>query len=355
MLELSNETEWTAGLYAGWNQKREPQISCIVKKGFSFDQNGIVKPLDSSTEIIEVDKYYTKPHESSLMEVNELSPFKLGGETYLYGTAYPEDNKHAMEVEYSIVFNDGKRWAKVLRITGKRIWNKILLGYVMSKPEILKATPIQYENSYGGYNPENEKESFIYNPVGKGFNKASGWKVMNLELPSIEIGPKFLKSPPQQQMPAGFSPIPLYWEPRKKEVGEIHPNPEEQGGCPYTEKSKLSLHNVAPLDQRFPMPFVGGEKVRLKGFFDNSALIRGIEFEVPKLDLSVNLIINNNKTRLSPVFDTLIINTDKFEFYIIYRLGIPWDILDTRNGWVVISEKQQIDNTVQDDLARNIA
>ncbi|MFV2059336.1 MAG: DUF2169 domain-containing protein [Gammaproteobacteria bacterium] len=355
MLELSNETDWSAGLYAGWNEDRQSQISCIMKRGFSFDQNGDVKPLEETPGIIEVDEYYTKPHESSLKQVSELSSFKQGSETYLYGTAYPEDNKYAMEVEYSIVFNDGKRWTKVLRISGKRSWNKIMLGYVMSKPEILQPTQIKYENAFGGYNPENEKESFSYNPIGKGFNKASGWKVMNLELPSIEIGPKFLKSPPQQQIPAGFSPLPIYWEPRKKELGEIHPNPEEQGGCPYTAQSKSSLHNVAPLDQRFPMPFIGGEKIRLKGFFNSEESNRIIEFEVPKLNFDISIVLANKKTKLFPVFDTIIINTDKLEFYVICRLGIAWDILDTRNGWVMISEKKIINQSLPNDITRNYA
>jgi len=353
MLELSNDSDWTAGLYAGWNDKRESQITCVIKRGYTFDHDGIVKPIDSPVKIIEIDKYYSQPHESSLEEVNEISPYKFGSETYLFGTAYPEPNKLAMELEYSLKFNDEKQWSKKLRVTGKRTWKKILLGYVMSKPDVLSPISIQYENAYGGCNPENEKESFSYNPVGKGFNKASGWKVMNLELPNIEIGPQFLKSPPQQQQPAGYSPIPVYWEPRKKELGEPHPSPEEQAGCPYTSKSKITLHNVAPLDQRFVMPFIGGETIQLKGFFENLVTKRFIEFEVPKINLDIFLLLDNKKTKLTPIFDTLIINTDKYEFYTICRVGIPWNILETRNGWVTISEKLNSKQSVKSEIVRN--
>lgn len=355
MLELSNETNCVAGLYPGWNENREFQITCVMKRGFSFDQDGVVKPLDPLPEIIEVDKYYNSPDESSVMEVNELSPYKLGGETYLYGTAYPEPNKHAIEVEYNIIFNDGKRWRKKLRISGKRTWNKILLGYVMSKPDILTATPIQYENAYGGRNPENDKECFIFNPVGKGFNKASGWKVMNLELPSIESGPKFLSSPPQQQQPAGYAPIPTIWEPRKRDFGEPHPMPEQQGGCPYNNSSKISLHNVAPLDQRFSMPFIGGEKILLKGFFENNTSRSILEFDIPKMNLDVSLIIDNKKKQLSPIFDTLIINTDNYEFFIIARVGIPWNKLDKRNGCVILSENVKLNQSTSIDNLRKLA
>ncbi len=344
MLELLNKTNCCAGLYAAWNHKREPQMTCVIKRGFSFNDAGIVTPLDLSPEIIEVDEYFSEAHTSSLQNINEISPYKLGGETYLYGTAYPEQNKTAMEVEYNIIFNDEKAWKKKLRITGKRTWNKILLGYVMGKPALLEPTVLKYENAFGGCNPENTKENFIYNPVGKGFNKASGWKVMNLELPNIEMGPKFLKSPPQQQLPAGYAPIPVYWEPRKKENGEPHPTPGEQAGCPYSEKSKISLHNVAPLDQRFSSPFVGGEKVLLKGFFDSAISKRTIEFELPSNNLEVSLIIENKISKLLPVFDTLIINTDKYEFYTLSRLGIPWNMLDSRNAWVSLKDKPEIDS-----------
>jgi len=353
MLELSNETDYSVGLYPGWNKDREPQMTCIVKQGYSFDFEGNVEPLSSSTDIIEVDQYYTKPHESSLMEVNELSPYKLGSETYLYGTAYPEANKSAMEVEFNIQFNDGKRWNKTLRVAGKRVWNKILLGYVMSKPELLTPTVLQYENAFGGCNPEDEKESFSYNPIGKGFNKASGWKVMNLELPTIEIGPKFLKSPPQQQIPAGYGPLPVYWEPRKKEIGKVHPTPEEQGGCPFTSESKISMHNVAPIDQRFPMPFVGGEKVLLKGFFNAEGTKRVIEFNIPKTNIDIDLLILKKKVKLSPLFDTLIIDTEKFEFYTISRVAISWNILDNRVAWVLVNKKHNTKELVNLENTRN--
>ncbi|MFV1983373.1 MAG: hypothetical protein ACC657_07520, partial [Thiohalomonadales bacterium] len=66
MLELLNKTQWSAGLYPGWTQNKESQITCVMKRGFSFDKNGVVKSLDLLPEIIESDKYYTKPHESSL-------------------------------------------------------------------------------------------------------------------------------------------------------------------------------------------------------------------------------------------------------------------------------------------------
>ncbi|VAW92932.1 hypothetical protein MNBD_GAMMA22-537 [hydrothermal vent metagenome] len=355
MLDIVNETDCSVGLYAGWNENRQSQMTCVIKKSFSFDLSGLVKSLASQTEIIEGDEFYGEPHKSSLKSVNEIAPYKLGGETYLFGTAYPDSNKYAMEVEYNIVFLDGKRWNKKLRVTGMRTWNKILLGYVMSKPQLLQATKLKYENAYGGFNPQNEKENFIYNPVGKGFNKASGWKVMNLELPSIEIGPKFLSSPPQQQLPAGFSPIPQFWEPRNKDLGEIHESPDEQGGCPYTDKTKASVHNVAPLDQRFSTVFHGGEKIILRGFFENAPVTRNVEFEIPKFEVMSTLVLNDKVTRLISKFDTLIIDTDKFEFYIISRVGIPWDKLDTRNAWVIISQSESSELVVDNKNVQRIA
>ncbi len=352
MLDLINETDCSAGLYAGWNEKKQSQMTCVIKKGFSFDSSGVVKPLDCQPQIIEVDEYYSEAHDSSLKCVSELSPYKLGSETYLFGTAYPEQNKYAMEAEYSIVFKDGKTWNKKLRITGKRTWKKILLGYVMSKPETLQATKLEYENSYGGHNPQNDKESFVYNPVGKGFNKASGWNVMNLELPGIEIGPKFLTSPTQQQLPAGFAPIAQFWEPRKKDMGELFDSPVEQGGYPYNDKAKATVHNVAPLDQRFSTVFTGGEKITLKGFFDNALGYRIIEFEIPKVEFIASLLSENRSSRISPVFDTLVIDTDKYEFYVISRVGIPWDMLDTRNVWLLLTEKNTGLADVSSELQR---
>ena len=220
MLEMYNRSNWPAGLYPGWSHQRDFQLTVVFKVGFRFELDGTITRLDETPPLIEADEHYGKALETSLKSTTEITPFKQGSEVYLFGTAYPHVAGQTLtEVGMGIAFPDGRKFKKVLRVFGKREWKRVMMNYVMSEPAELEPTPIRYEYAFGGRNPDNSDDEFPLNPVGLGLN-GKGWRAPNLELPRIEQAPYFVKSPSNKPPPAGFGPLPVFWQPRVAEMGE---------------------------------------------------------------------------------------------------------------------------------------
>jgi len=337
VLELQNNSAWQAGLYPGFNHKLEQQMTAVFKVSYRFDNQGQLTP-DNEIEIVGIDEYSGDPLTSSLKAASEIAPFKEGGEFYLYGTAKPErEGLVAMEVGIGILFNNKKQWKKVLRVFGTRKWKKTMVNYIHDEPGAVEEIPIIYENAFGGAHPDNVDDVFEANPTGIGYNSDQR-NLLSDELPRIELGPDFMMTPMQKPTPAGFGPLPVFWEPRVSDIGPLAEDDIAQGGCPYTKAAKKCCHNVAPYDQRFKKPFQGGEIVHLRALATDISHKQTIQVVVPELHPELYIIINNEVETLLPVCDTIVINSDEKTLSMIFRAGIPWRKTDRRKGWVVLKD-----------------
>ena len=339
MLEFANQTIWPGGLYPGWDAKQCAQLTAVFKVTYEFNERGQLLALPEQPPLVEADEYSGDPLQSSLSAVSETVPFKQGGEFYLYGTAYPDrENLLAMEVGVGILFPNGQDWKKVLRVFGERKWKKTMVNHQQEPhPGFVKETPLSYEYAFGGRNPNDVQDEYLANPIGIGYNSDQRNLVCD-ELPRIEVGPNFMATPMQKPSPAGFGPLPVWWEPRTSEIGLPIDDPMEQGGCPYSKTAKDSLHNVAPLDQRFAKPFQGGEIIHLRALVKDVSHQQSIQIMLPELHPQLYTIINNKTELLTPVCDTVVVNSDEKTVSMIFRAGIPWRMTDRRKGWVVLKD-----------------
>jgi hypothetical protein len=343
VLELANQSNWVAGLYPGWDHAQQFQLTAVFKAGFAFDEYGQLTPLAPDYAIIEADAHHANPLATGLIQANEIAPFKQGSEIYLYGTAIPErDNLIAMEVGMGLSFDDGREWKKILRVFGPRKWRKTKVNYIMGEPGYLEAIPLQYEYAFGGANPDNDDDAYAANPIGMGYNSDSR-KLLSDKLPRIEVGPSFMTTPMQKPVPAGFAPLPVFWEPRRSAIGEPVADPFTQGGCPYDRTAHKSLHNVAPRDQRFTKPFDGDAVLHLRALVPGVSHKTSVQITLPKLHAQLYTIIDNKAESLSPLCDTVVVNTDEKTLFMIYRAGIPWRMTDRRKGWVVLKDLEMVE------------
>ncbi len=342
MLELSNQSGWAAGLYEDWNSNLEPQLTVVFKSTFQFDQNGKLEPLPDEV-LIEADQHTGDPEKTGLLEASEIAPFKQGSEFYLYGTARPErDKMTAMEVGVGIYFNEKSQWKKVLRVFGERKWAKTMVNYIHDEPGHVEEIPLSYEYAFGGANPNDDDDVYEANPIGIGYNSDQR-HLLSDQLPRIELGPNFMMTPMQKLTPAGFAPLPVFWEPRASDTGAPSEDPMENGGCPYTKDAKACLHNVASIDQRFSKPFTGGEVLHLRGLLAEVSHKKTVQVVLPELHPQLYTIIHDEANTLSPICDTVVVDTDKKTLSMIYRIGIPWALDDPRTGWVVLKDLDSVE------------
>jgi hypothetical protein len=325
MIQLDNQTPWSAGLYPGWSRAGARQFTLVVKAGFAFDGQGRLAPL-SQPAIEEADRYYGEPGKSSLAAACETVPFKQGSEVLLTGMAHPPTTGRTVcEVAIDLRRDDQQVWSKTLRVFGRRRWQSKLLMLVPGTPDMSESVPLRYENAYGGCDPTDPEKVFPTNPVGKGFAD-KGQRLKDVELPQVEIGPKFISAPGMQPQPAGFGPLSPLWEPRLSAFAKLDENAALNGGCPWGERAPGDLFNAAPLDQRFAAPFVGDELVTLRGLIPEAP--QGVPIHLPRVQ--PDLFLKNAGC------DTLVGDGDHQRLFLLFRAALPWNARQTQTGWVLV-------------------
>jgi len=338
MLNFDNRTSWSGGVYPGWNRERSPQYTLVFKAAYDFDLDGKLTPRVPTPPIVEADEYFGDPMRTGLKAAIETMPYKQGAEMYLYGTAHPPgEGKCVTEVGVGIAFPDGRSFRKILRVFGPREWKQVMMNPVVTDPQALTPVPLRYELAFGGSNPADPDEVYPRNPIGKGLN-GKGWKLKNRELPQIENPAALITRPSDTPAPAGFGPIPLFWEPRASEAGEPDLEAAEAGECPYAADAEPTLHNYAPTDQQFETPFVGGEVLHLAGFFRELELSKTVRISLPVLNPCLFTIADGRAQELQPVCDTLIVDTDARLIQLVHRAAIPAEVWASGSGWVVLED-----------------
>ncbi|ALC17962.1 hypothetical protein DSOUD_3242 [Desulfuromonas soudanensis] len=337
MFELDNPTPWAAGLYPGWSRDRQRQLTLVVKAGFSFDARGRLAPL-ALPPIEEADRYRGAADRSSLAAACETVPFKAGAELLLSGTARPlRPGNTGTEIEVGLRLSDGCYWKKTLAVFGERRWELSLLRPVVSAPQPLLNLPLCYEHAFGGCDRHDEKMVFSANPVGKGYS-GKGWRLKGLELPQIESGPKFIASPGSRPQPAGFGPIAPFWEPRSRVSAALDLEAAARAGSPFAANAPADMYNAAPLDQRFDRPFSGGEALSLKGLIEGASAPEGVRLELPRLRPQLTLAAGETRQRLTAVCDTLLVDGDRRQLFLLFRAAIPFSLKAPAGGWVLVRE-----------------
>ena len=335
MLDLVNRSSWSAGLYPGWSLDCRPLLTAVFKAVHRFDADGVLEPLVPAPPIVEADAHHGDPLKTGLREATEIAPFKQGSECYLHGTAWPPDERSdgfAARVELELA--DGTRWQKSLQVFGPRRWKRSLLGHRIVTEGPAEPTPLQHDSAWGGQHPEHRSRWVAGNPVGTGFNPTVT-PLLDSRLPRIESGPPFMASPTQRLPVAGLGPLPGWWEPRRTEAGRPPEDPEAADGCPYGEGVTRAVHNVAPRDQRFAEPFVGGEVLTLWNLVRGVPGNRPLTLRLPRLTPGLRTVIDGRRESLDPVCDTLVIDTDERTLAMIYRAAIP---ATDSAGWVVLDD-----------------
>ncbi len=344
MLELSNQGPWSAGLYPGFQLNQEFQWTLVIKASFEFDKEGKLTPLQEQLPIEETDQHYGKPLETSLKTANEIAPFKTGSEIYLYGTAVPyQESQKVMEVKLGMIFPDGNTWQKVLRIFGRRAWKGMRFTPRVTEPENIESpVPLRYERAYGGIDTDTGLE-YEANRAGQGFF-SDPTKFHDSDLPQLEIGPKFIKSPKDQPLPAGFGPLPVFWSPRKDDAGTLDEESAKLGLCPFSDDLKPSFYNAAPADQRFDAELKGGEIITLTGLVPELPPAKPLKLNLPKLNHELWKVIGKKQEKIEPVCDSVVIDANHKTLSMIWRAAIPWSRAESRKSWIILAREKNYDS-----------
>ena len=322
MHDLNNESPWQATIAPGYSHKREPLAVVIIKAGYNIDiETGALTPLKKKPTIEAADQHEGDPQKSALIAATESSPPKVGGEFYILGATLtpPGRDTTAAEASMTLTHSKGRKFNKTIRAVGKRQWQGTWILPTISKPEPLTPISLGYENAYGGSDPKGgARPTYLANYAGKGY-VAGAKRCIGVEL---EIAP-FINSPADRPQPAGYGPVPAFWEPRRTEQGTPDLKASNRSGCPYGPDAQVTMYNSAPLDQRFPNPWQGGEVLTLTNILAGLQYGKSCSITLPRITPQLTLTENDEDKLLKTVCDTFWIDAKKNQLFLIYRAAYP--------------------------------
>ncbi|WP_437640826.1 DUF2169 family type VI secretion system accessory protein [Sorangium sp. So ce854] len=153
---------------------------------------------------------------------------------------------------------------KAVYVVGKRRWER----GVPSEPEPLTELALGWDKAFGG-------PGFAPNPIGAGLAtvEEDGKKIH--PLPQIEHPKHLITSPNDRPPPASFGPLDATWPERQSKLGTYDAAWLENDFPGFARDLDPEYFMVAPLDQRLPGYFQGGEPIALEHLHPEAATLTG--------------------------------------------------------------------------------
>lgn len=198
--------------------------------------------------------------------LDELRP-KTKSEFVVLGYAYAPPNRKVTARSVSVTVGNTR---KELWVVGDRQWN----SGVSTDPIPFDKMPVTWDRAFGG-------EGYVPNPVGRGIvpvKNDAGQSI--LHLPNVEFPKKLVSSPGDRPLPASFAPIDPSWQRRINKMGTCDKKWFETRYPDFPDDFDPTYFNIAPEDQMFDAPFVGGEPIVVEHMHPTKEKLEG---SVPRL------------------------------------------------------------------------
>lgn len=191
---------------------------------------------------------------------------KPRGEVLLFGKAFAPGGSARPAFQARLALGPVQ---KTVFVVGKRSW----VRGVPSDPEPLTELYLSWDKAFGG-------PTFAANPIGIGAAPASEEGRPIHRLPQLEDPKHLLTSPNQRPAPAAFGPLDATWPERQSKLGTYDAKWLESDFPGFASDLDPEYFMIAPVDQRLPAFFRGGEPIVLENLHPTE---ERIEARVPEL------------------------------------------------------------------------
>lgn len=191
------------------------------------------------------------------LDPNDLHPYKPRGEFLLKATAYPPGGEPSGAFDCGFALGSRE---KTLHVFGNRQFTGGVVRKSITDPELIEKAPLRWAYAYGG-------PQYAANPVGMGYNGG--------ELPNIESSHEAVRNPSGKYTPAGFGPLMMDWEPRRKLRGSYRRSWLKTRWPWYPEDMDMGYFMDAQPDQQFEDYLRGDETYQAVNLHPVHARIEG--------------------------------------------------------------------------------
>jgi hypothetical protein len=323
MLQVENRTPFTASLAVFSDPRGVETVYLVIKAAFDLGP-GLPTPTRKPLPLLAGDVYWGDPASSGIRAAGELTLAKPSTDITVLGHAVaPNQSARAMEVSLR-----AGPLNSVMRINGRRQWQKSGVGWAPSDPQPFERMPLRWENAYGGFEvaPEGEppKEFEVRNLAGCGFVGKSerDRDLSGRPLPCIEDPNQLIRSPQDRPIPVGWAPIAPFWSPRRDYAG-TYDDAWQTRRAPYLPLDfDPRFFQTAPAVLVTPQPLVGGESVELRGCRPGGEVLA---FQLPLCSFNVDFDFRGNTVNRPPMLDAVIIEPDQPRLQLVYRSALAVD------------------------------
>jgi len=289
--------------------------------------------------------FYDDKDQGSVLYETDLVPFKPLADIVVVGKAYTPNKQPQQILDVGLQVG---RVKKILKVFGDRHWHQVEEEgeFEISEPLPFTSMDIKYENSFGGYDLENEINC-DQNIVGCGCIVEASLQNNELRrVPNIEDPQDLYESWESRPDPVGLGFYANNWEPRIQYLGRYDPDEIKEGeplGLPKNFSDRF--YNSAYPDLQVKGYLKGDEKVELVNLSPKGRLVFNLpdikpEVVVSKKDVSsVDTEYRDcDKSHIKMNLDTLVFIPDEDVFYQVYRGVYELDsIKDMQNVSVMVS------------------
>lgn len=322
MSALENLTPFAHGSACGYGLDDRAYILHCLAARFDLPPPGSIHhgPLSQGEQRPPpmTDVHWGDPTTTSLRWPGQGVVARPGAEVYVIGSAYTPGGRPATAMRVQVRVGP---CAKTVQVTGTRVWRRGALGLRPGPPEPFTQLPLRYERSFGGTLVDTRGEIVAQearNPVGVGLAVVES-DAIDAPLPELEDPDEPLASWDQRVAPAGFGPIPGGWRPRLGFAGTYDAAWVATRAPLWPKDCDPRFFCAAAPGLSSPVPFRGGEPVRLDGFAPEGAF----EFALPTVRVLAKHTYTDLVSRHHLACDSVLIETDERAITLYWRAAAP--------------------------------
>jgi hypothetical protein len=310
---LTNETEFEAERTWTRDERGAEFWLVAVRAAFEIDAEGRQHIAKNQTKVQRVPEFSGDPLETGLVTDSDFVLHKDGTDILIEGSALAARGDAKVDVRLKVADVDKK-----VTVWGPRRMYKGAGGVALTDPAPFKEMPLIWENTYGGWDREGDKEAWEpANPVGVGF-ATDPERLYDCQAPSVEY-PDATYRGPGAGRPAGFGPVAHHWQPRVSYAGTYGKRWEETRDPLVPEDFDRRYFRSAPQDQQTAEPLVGYEEVKIGGMSEGGFL----GFVLPRIKFDfVTQFKRGQDVHQEPKIHTVWLYPNKRRFEVVYQTAL---------------------------------
>ncbi|WP_166664613.1 DUF2169 family type VI secretion system accessory protein [Candidatus Thiosymbion oneisti] len=323
MLQTTDYTPFVTALAVFPDQEGVDTAFSVTKGTFDIGPEGI-QVAEEQLPVVRADECWDEPGTSSIRYAAELGFTKPATDIVMTGHAYAPAERRVTSIDVGLMVGSRR---KIIRVFGDRCWDRTLGIAHFTDPLPFAEMPLRYERAFGGRDQVSGRDGpqprvYAANPIGHGFRVRGGEQALTgMPLPNLEDPKHLIDSPKDRPPPAGFGYIHPHWEPRRRYAGTYDEH-WKKNRAPYLPADFDPRFNQAAHPDLIADGYLkGGEEVKIV----NASKSGLLHFQLPRIRLSADFMIDGALHTRTPVWDTLVLEPDRHRFIAVWRASIPCD------------------------------